>query len=171
MPSIVRNLTRLSQWPAVRNTLSDESALAGAWTSQNLDLLPYCTYMRWFEKPLWVKHKIFSTPVHISQLRLLIQFRTGSHKLPIVTGRWLNIPRSQRVCQACQTSSVCDEYHLVFECPALDCIRQKYTHLFPNEVLTMKQFIWQANIPQVVYFLQECFATLMPSLRVSEDDC
>lgn len=118
-----------------------------------------CTYERWFSKPAWCRLDLVSLPVHISLLRFFLKFRTGSHDLPIVSGRFRGIPRSQRVCLACQSSSIGDEYHLVFECPALLEVRQTYAHLFIGHC-TMQSFIWQQDIIDVMKFLRTCFQLL-----------
>ena len=34
-------------------------------------------------------------------MKTLYRFRCGSHKLAIETGRWLNIDRSERLCEYC----------------------------------------------------------------------
>ena len=48
--------------------------------------------------------------------RSLCRFRTGNNKLPIVTGRYRNIPRHERHCSACDKPQIGDEYHLLIEC-------------------------------------------------------
>ena len=45
-----------------------------------------------------------------------IKYRTSNHRLPIETGRWENITRSERVCTLCDKNLIGDEYHYVFEC-------------------------------------------------------
>ena len=47
---------------------------------------------------------------------LLCRFRTCNTKLPIETGRWLNITRHDRVCILCNNRNIGDEYHYLFEC-------------------------------------------------------
>ena len=44
------------------------------------------------------------------------RFVCGSHRLPIVTGRWARpkVPRNQRLCSLCNT--LYDEYHFILEC-------------------------------------------------------
>ena len=137
---------------------------------QSLDVCPrssssqgasLCTYKNWFAKPEWQCNDFLVAPVHISLMRQFLQFRTGCHQLPIVTGRMLNIPRHQRLCLACRTSSVCDELHLVFECPSLQNIRQNYQHLFPPHITTMKQFVWQDDVVQIMLFLRDCLSHLL----------
>ena len=120
-----------------------------------------CTYFNWFSKPKWPCSSFLTAPVHISLMRLFIQFRTGCHNLPIVTGRMQSIPRQERICHACNSSAVCDEKHMIFECPALHILRDKYAHLFSGNITTMKQFMWQENIPQVMLFVRDCLNTIL----------
>lgn len=120
-----------------------------------------CTYMNWFSKPDWPCQNFLTAPVHISLMRLFIRFRTGCHQLPIVSGRLSRIPRSQRLCSACNTSSIGDEMHMIFECPALENLRQKYSHLFHSHVTTMQQFMWQNETIQVMLFIRDCLSQIV----------
>ena len=45
----------------------------------------------------------------------LLKFRTRNHKLPIETGRWAGISRSERKCKLC-FNDVGDEYHYLLCC-------------------------------------------------------
>ena len=47
----------------------------------------------------------------------IIKFRLGSHKLPIETGRWRGLDRSDRVCPECQVLG--DEQHFLYVCPQI----------------------------------------------------
>ena len=47
--------------------------------------------------------------------------------------------------------------HLVFECPALQHVRQRYSHLFTDDdAATMISFFWQRDMRDVVYLVLEC---------------
>lgn len=46
----------------------------------------------------------------------LAKFRSNNHRLPIVTGRYNNIPREDRLCKLCQYNSIGDEYHYLMTC-------------------------------------------------------
>jgi hypothetical protein len=50
-----------------------------------------------------------------------------------------------------------DERHLVFECPALQSIRDRYPGLFGADIVTMQQFMWQLDIVGVAHFVMDCF--------------
>ena len=58
----------------------------------------------------------------------LTRFRCGNHKLPIVVGRYTAIPRVERLCKICDTKSMGDEFHYIFQYTAFDAERAKYIH-------------------------------------------
>ena len=65
--------------------------------------------------------------------RTFLRFRMGSYSLPIVLSRHTGAPRAQRLCQWCNLHAlqeVHDERHLAFECPAMQCVRDRYPDLF-----------------------------------------
>ena len=49
---------------------------------------------------------------------------------------------------------------MIFECPALQGVRNKYAALFGCGTHTMQQFMWQENLMGVAHFVMECFAML-----------
>ena len=93
-------------------------------------------------------------------MRTLLRLRMGSHSLPIVLGRRTGVPRAQRLCQRCNLHALHDERHLVFECPAMQCVRDRYPALFSPAKNTMQLFMWQRNIVGVAHFVQDCFEVL-----------
>ena len=54
-----------------------------------------------------------------------------------------NLVRAQRLCLLCDQRAVGDERHMVFECPALQGVRDKYAALFVDGASTMQQFLWR----------------------------
>lgn len=59
---------------------------------------------------------------------ILLKFRTTNHRLPVETGRWINMPYNDRSCVLCNTSKIADEFHYILECSALTIIRKEYLH-------------------------------------------
>ena len=55
----------------------------------------------------------------------------------------------------CNLGSLCDEKHVVFECSALQGLRDEYASLF-SDVCTMKQFLWQDDLVSVAKFIHAC---------------
>ena len=57
----------------------------------------------------------------------------------------------------CQHRTIWDENHLVFECPALQDLRNKRAHLFEGaQADAMVLFIWQDDMIGVVRIIDEC---------------
>ncbi len=58
-------------------------------------------------------------PISLSKLRRLVQFRLGSHDLPIEQGRMVRpvVPRYLRQCSLCSWRALGDERHFMLECP------------------------------------------------------
>ena len=138
---------------------------------QDLDICPRtcpsanatkCTYYRWFARPQHQRqsHQLLMQPLSARCMRTLLRFRLGAHNLPVVLGRRNGTPRDQRLCQRCDQDAVGDERHLIFECPAVQCVRDKYAALFACDNCTMQQFMWQADLVGVAHFVRDCFAML-----------
>ncbi len=106
-----------------------------------------------------VRHpcQLLQQPLSARCLRILLKFRMGCHSLPNVSGRWARIPRPQRLCMRCAQQVIGDERHLVFECPALQSVRDRYPGLFGAAIVTMQQFMWQLDIVGVAHFVMDCF--------------
>ena len=78
-----------------------------------------------------VRVRYFEIPMPISRLLLLMQFRMGSHALPVEQGRLARpaIPRHLRCCNLCETKAFGDERHFVFDCPHFAHIRRQFRAL------------------------------------------
>ena len=67
-----------------------------------------------------------------------------------------------RVCNICQHRTIGDEKHLVFECPALQDLRDKRPHLFDGaQTDAMVLFMWQDDMIGVVRFIDECLERIL----------
>ena len=91
-------------------------------------------------------------------MQQFLQFRLSSHSLPIVTGRFAgqSVPRAEGVCSHCADRSVADEMHVIFECHALQPVRQQYAPLFSSDTNTMRSFFGQKHHMQVFKFVLDC---------------
>jgi hypothetical protein len=138
---------------------------------QNLDVCPrtcpsanaqLCTYERWFAQPQTLRRvcPLLQLPVSAGCLRTLLRFRMGCHGLPNDVGRRRGIPRMQRSCTRCDMPGIADERHLIFECVAVQPVRDRFPTLFGEHITTMQAFMWQDDAIQVAKFVQACFATL-----------
>ena len=79
----------------------------------------------------------------------------GVHRLPKDEGSWKRTPRHERMCLLCDSGSLCDEKHRVFQCSALQGLRDEYAPLF-SDMCTMKQFLWQDDLVSVAKFIHAC---------------
>ena len=105
-----------------------------------------CTYHRWFLRPNpQVTEPYFELPLSRRSLGQLFRFRLSSHSLPIEQGRRAKLPRAMRFCPFCPGHHVGDERHLVFECPALQHIRQHYADIYSDAHSTMRLFMWHKD--------------------------
>jgi len=66
-------------------------------------------------------------PAHRRALTLLV---TGCHRLAVVTGRWDEQARQERVCRLCRSGKVEDEKHALFECMGCSDFMQSRADFF-----------------------------------------
>ncbi len=52
--------------------------------------------------------------------------------------------------------AVANELHMIFECPALQAVRQRYAPLFSTDTNTMRSFVAQQDHMQVFKFVLDC---------------
>ena len=122
-----------------------------------------CTYAQWFARPVG-RHARSLLDLQVSRrcMQRFLRFRMGCHRLPRDTGAWIGTPRLQRVCNMCAQRVIGDEKHMVFECPALQDLRDKRPHLFAgSQAGAMVVFLWQADITGVVRFIDECLERIV----------
>ena len=115
-----------------------------------------CTYHHWFGRPSNVRFEpYYDLPMGISKLRALVQFRLGSHTLPIEQGRFARpaVLRHLRRCTVCDTQAVGDELHCVFDCPHFSDIRAQFPGLFQDAAGCMRMFMWHRDQKSVCHCL------------------
>ena len=59
-------------------------------------------------------------------VRMMSLLRFGTLKLNVEIGRYINQPRSDRLCKCCSMDCIENEYHFVMVCPAYRQFRLKY---------------------------------------------
>lgn len=106
------------------------------------DSVTFSTYEKWFasvpftdlrlSQPASGRASLVNDSAGLSMacLSSLLRFRLAAHDLCVCTGRWQNRSRQQRICDRCSLQQVEDEFHMVFECPFYQDIRQYFSCLF-----------------------------------------
>jgi len=117
-----------------------------------------CTSWRWFSRtPRQQVHlRIFRQRQSARRIGSCLLFRLCGSTLPVVMGRRDHTPRHRRHCQQCDAAVVGDERHMIFECPAVQHIRDQNPDLFWDGQ-SMREFVNQADQVAVTDFIVACF--------------
>ena len=66
----------------------------------------------------------------------MCKLKCVNHYMPIVAGRYSNIPIDDRICKICQTNEIGDEFHYLFNCTFFSSQRtrhlKEYYYTQPN---------------------------------------
>ena len=83
----------------------------------------------------------------------------GRAHLPIVSGRYSNIPRNMRFCNLCNLQSLGDEFHYLFECPFFandrNLFLKRYFIRRPN-TFKMDQLFNSTHIKTILNLVKFC---------------
>jgi hypothetical protein len=82
-----------------------------SWQAEINENELYYNY-RMFKQNFEFEKYLLSLPENMSLA--VIKFRTLNHKLPIQKGRFLGVPRTERLCQKCLSHELGDEFHYLF---------------------------------------------------------
>ncbi len=89
--------------------------------------------------------------IHISR------FRASNHRLPVVAGRFIGRPRSERLCDLCNLDDLGDEYHYLMKCPFFHTHHVTFLkdeHIQQCNMLDMKHNINSENIEELKNLLK-----------------
>ena len=92
----------------------------------------------------------FELPISNSKLKTLVQYRVGSHWLPVEQGRMTNIPRYLRRCTLCRQHAPGVQRRYSFECPYFHDVRAQYPQLFSDGRDSMRNLMWHRDQKAVV---------------------
>ena len=104
----------------------------------------WSTYENWFsavpfseqdmnQPSSWISEFISaSSSITSAHVGSMLRFKLAAHDLQICAGRWQGQARGQRICSRCQMQQVEDEFHMVFECPFYDALRERFGALFSS---------------------------------------
>jgi hypothetical protein len=124
-----------------------------------------CTYSHYCRRPEGcTRPPLHVLPLSLKAQRQLFRFMCGCHGLPVHAGRIAvpPVPRSQRCCLHCGPPFVGDERHMIFDCPAVQPLRNARPFLFTHATRTVSAFVWQAKRFQVARFLLDALAVSVP---------
>lgn len=117
-----------------------------------------CTYRRWFARTTAQQQslQLYRQRSSPTQLRRYLRFRLSCTRLPVVEGRrGAVVPRHLRLCQQCSMGAMGDQRHVVFECAALQHVRDRFRMLFCGGQ-TMRDFMNQKDQRLVMQFVVAC---------------
>ena len=109
-----------------------------------------------FENSHSTTYRIFKQSLHFEKYLtdlpkkeriVLCRFRCANHHLPIVSGRYSNIPRNMRFCNLCNLQSLGDEFHYLFECPFFANDRNLFLKDISSEDQTHSKWINSLTLP------------------------
>ena len=92
----------------------------------------------------------------VSLIGLISRFRCGCHGLHDDTGRFVNTPRDDTVCEVCKSGCVRNEHHFLFDCPAYAHIQYSHATLF-HGIQTVSSVINSNNFCLLGRYLRQCF--------------
>ena len=105
-------------------------ALAADPRSAPSDGVTFCTLVRYHCLPhSYQPHDLYTLPLSRRACQVLLNFTLGVSHLPLHAGRRANVPRAQRTCPLCTLGLVANEFHMLFECPALLPLRMRFPTL------------------------------------------
>ena len=139
-----------SQWVKFVKSILDECGMSYVWQNQSfcnfswlknrvfhslLDQFTQSWRSNVFTSPKGINYRMFKEDLKlenyllklpVKKYKLLCRFRCSNFKLPIETGRWGHIPRSERKCKLCNSNDIGDEFHYLFKCkdPVISRTRQ-----------------------------------------------
>jgi hypothetical protein len=64
--------------------------------------------------------------LEIQLASVLYKFRSSGLQLAVETGRYVNIPKEQRLCIYCNMNVIENEYHFLLICPNYTLLRKMY---------------------------------------------
>ena len=113
------------------------------------------------------KFETFLTTLNQNNVTNLTKFKCGNHKLPIVVGRYTGIPKTERLCNLCDTKSLGDEFHYIFQCTAFKKERTTYInkHFLKHPKTLKMEILFTNDNPLYLSKLATLCGIIMVSMR------
>ncbi len=89
--------------------------------------------------------------------------RFGVLKLNVEKGRYINLPREQRICMCCNMFCIENEYHFIMICPAYRQLRLKYLPRYycswpnKNKFMSLMKCTRRSTVYNFVNFLKNAW--------------
>ena len=99
----------------------------------------------------------------ISISKMIFKLKSGSLPLKVESGRHLNIPRENRICEICNTGQIEDKFHFCFDCPALKEERQQLLDILVKNKVGVIDSIVSHNNEWLVNDKQQLFNLIIGS--------
>ena len=96
---------------------------ASSWSLVDYEL--WLIYMNIIQNSKLNSNWIISLRLNAVHRNYICKLRTSNIKFSIETGRWMGIPRDERLCNLCNLC-IGNEFHYIFCCELLKDIRTKY---------------------------------------------
>lgn len=79
--------------------------------------------------------------------KLLNNFRSSDHPLPIETGKWYGIPVNDRNCTLCNVGKLSDEFHVILYWKSLSILQNQFLHTrYKPSTMTFTELLTTANL-------------------------
>ena len=85
---------------------------------------PKCLNYRMYKSKFGFEKYLTILPYDL--MYILCKFRCCSHRLPIESGRFFSIDRSDRICDLCNLDELGDEFHYLYNCTFFNEERSKF---------------------------------------------
>ena len=119
-----------------RRTLQD--IYIGKWHA-DMESSSKCFLYKHFKTDFVFEKYLLHSPFQLR--RYLINFRLSNHKLPVETGRYINLERNEHLCIFCDMNTLGDEYHYIMECSNAEIAKVRKTVIpryFRNHINMIK---------------------------------
>ena len=149
-------------WIKNKVSRSLKDSFMQSWQA-NIEASSKCLNYKLFKSEHKFENYLTKLPPTLRQI--FINFRLCNNRLPIETGRWRDIPRSDRICLLCNKNSIGDEFHYVFDCLYFKQDRIKYLPKYFTKNSNIIKFNELFNIKShrklrnVCYFLKKILNT------------
>ena len=136
--------------PSFKHTLSQrlKDQFIQSWLS-DINNSSTCSNYRIFKTNHGFENYLINLPI-VKAINLC-KYRTSCTKIPIVTGRYNNIDRDNRICTLCN-NDIGDEFHYIFICNHFNQLRTKYVRPYYTKganALKMEQLFTTSKIEEM----------------------